>query len=184
MFSPDFILLGVYGLALTVAVGALLAACVTDFYTMTIPNILPALLAAAFVVAYGAGWGISHGGGEVIFAPLHIHALAFGLMLFVTFLMFAFGIWGAGDSKLAAAIALWIGLAGIVPFFITMSLAGLALILGNFVFSRTRFAIPGCGERSWVARVRRGERILPYGIAIAIGAISAFAACGYFGWPG
>lgn len=96
MFGPDFIFACLYGMAVVTAVGVLLSACVTDFYTMTIPNILPIVLAVAFFVAYGAAWGISQNGGEMMFAPLKIHAMAFGVMLVVTFLMFAFGVWGAG----------------------------------------------------------------------------------------
>ena len=167
-----------YGLAVIAALGALLAACVTDFRTMTIPNTLSIILAGAFFVAYGASFVM---GPEVTpFAEPWVHILAFIVMLFLTFLMFAFGVWGAGDSKLAAAIALWIGLKGILPFFVVMSLAGLGLILLNLVFARTRFAIPGCGPQSWPEKARRGERVLPYGIAIVAGALITFAVLGYF----
>ncbi len=167
-----------YCAAILVAMGALLAACVTDFRTMTIPNSLSAILACAFFAAYAASYGM--GPESTPFAAPWVHGLAFMMMLFVTFMMFAFGIWGAGDSKLAAAIALWIGIKGILPFLIVMSIAGLGLILLNFVFTRTRFAIPGCGPQSWPEKARRGERVLPYGIAIVFGALITFATLGYF----
>lgn len=167
-----------YGIAMFVAVGALLAACITDFRTMTIPNSLSLILAGAFFVAYGASFAM--GPDSTPFAAPWVHILAFIVMLFLTFLMFAFGVWGAGDSKLAAAIALWIGFKGILPFFVMMSLAGLGLILLNLVFTRTRFAIPGCGPQSWPEKARRGERVLPYGIAIVMGTLITFAVLGYF----
>lgn len=170
-----------YGVAVMVALGALLAACVTDFRMMTIPNILPVLIAVSFVVAYGASLAMP---GQGVFAAPWVHLIAFAVMLGVTFLMFAFGLWGAGDSKLAAAIALWIGIKGIIPFLLVMALAGLGLIALNLVFTKTRFAVPGCGPQSWPEKARRGERVLPYGIAIVAGAVAAFAALGYFQIPG
>ena len=170
-----------YCAGVLVALGALLAACVTDFRTMTIPNILPLLIAGSFVVAYAASFGVA---GDTPFAPPLVHLAAFAVMLLVTFLMFAFNLWGAGDSKLAAAIALWIGIKGIVPFLLVMSLAGLGLIALNLVFTRTKFPVPGCGPQSWPEKARRGERVLPYGIAIVAGAVAAFAALGYLQIPG
>jgi len=173
-----------YGLAILAALIILLRACISDFRTMTIPNILPLGLAIAFVLAYGASLGMAHSGGEAMFEPLRSHALAFAILFAVTFVMFALRVWGAGDSKLAAAVGLWVGIKGIMPFLMVMSLAGVGLVLVSWIIRRSQFGLTQFGPESWPMRVRDGAGIIPYGIAIAAGAAAAFFARGYFNIPG
>lgn len=173
-----------YGLAILAALIILLRACISDFRTMTIPNILPLGLAIAFVLAYGASLGMAHNGGGAMFDSLRIHALAFAILFAVTFVMFALRVWGAGDSKLAASVGLWIGLKGIMPFLMVMSLAGVGLVLAGWIIRRTQFSLAPFGAESWPTRIRGGEGVIPYGIAIAAGAAAAFFARGYFNIPG
>jgi prepilin peptidase CpaA len=174
------IFMAIYAAGVLLALAGLVAACISDFRTMTIPNFMPIMVAAGFVVAYGGAAGVAQDGGPVLFSSLAVHAVAFVLIFAVTFLMFALGVWGAGDSKLAAAIGLWLGLAGVVPFLLMMSIAGLGLV-AVFPILRRMSRVPlWLGPDSWWGRLAHGEKTVPYGIAIAVGAIWAFYRLGYF----
>lgn len=175
---------GVYGFAVLTALAVLLRACISDFRTMTIPNTLPLALAAAFVIAYCASLGMSYAGGVGVFAPVKVHALAFIALFAVTFLMFVLRIWGAGDSKLATAVGLWLGIKGIMPFLLVMSVVGVVLVLVSWAIRRTAFSVAALGPESWLVRSRDGQGVIPYGIAIAAGAVAAFFELGYFNIPG
>ncbi len=168
-----------YAGAVLVAVAAMLASCASDFRTMTIPNRYPVTIALAFVVAFGASLGLE----QSPFAAFYMHSMALGLMLGLTFIMFAVKVWGAGDSKLASALSLWFGLQGFSVFLLVMALGGLALIAVGAVIRR----LPDgplwlSGPGSWPQRLKSGDRVLPYGIAIAAGGLAAFAERGYFGF--
>ena len=181
MNNPEIIFFAsLYGLAVLAALGVLLLASISDFCTMTIPNRFPLALAALFMIAYGASSGLSHAGGEAMFASLKLHAIAFAVIFTITFVMFGLRVWGAGDSKLAASIGLWIGLKGIVPFLMVMAVAGVGLVLASWFIGRTKFSLGPLGADSWPVRVRSGAGVIPYGIAIAAGAVAAFFDLGYF----
>jgi prepilin peptidase CpaA len=95
-------------------------------------------------------------------------------VLVIGFAVFAFGAMGAGDVKLMSAVALWAGPGLAIPFLLFTSIAGgtIGLIMvtgmlymkwddgGTATSAVSRF-VP-----SWL---RRG--ILPYGVAICIGAL-------------
>jgi len=68
---------------------------------------------------------------------------------------------GGGDVKLAAALALWFSPAGTLRFLVYMSLAGGLLTLVMVVLHRVRS--------------REGRPEIPYGVAIAIGALAILA---------
>jgi prepilin peptidase CpaA len=65
---------------------------------------------------------------------------------------------GGGDVKLAAALALWFPPASTIKFLVLMSLAGGVLTLVVLAFHR--------------ARRREGRPEIPYGVAIAFGALA------------
>jgi prepilin peptidase CpaA len=71
------------------------------------------------------------------------------------------GMMGGGDVKLAAALALWFPPAVTVKFLVFMSLAGGALTLILVVWHRVK--------------QREGRPEIPYGVAIAIGALAVLA---------
>lgn len=172
----DIIGLGLYGAGLLGALAGLLWACKTDFMTMTIPNRVTLVIGAAFVPAYlGA-----HLAGLPVFQGPVAHLAALVLMLGLTFVMFMLRVWGAGDSKLASAVALWIGLQGFMMFMLSMAIAGLVLIAVVYGIRKLplhdRFPVG-----SWPARLYAGEKNLPYGIAIVAGAVAAMTVQGCFG---
>lgn len=86
-------------------------------------------------------------------------------------MLFHFGLIGGGDVKLAGALALWAGPAGIVPFLLVTSLAGgvvsLACVVGA-VYSARRDGRPFAA----------GSVRVPYGIAIALGGMPWVMAVG------
>jgi prepilin peptidase CpaA len=93
-------------------------------------------------------------------------ALAAGVIaLVVSFALYAAGAFGAGDSKLFAAVALFAGLGHLAQLAVITALAG-GLIAAVSLASRPR--------RALVMLTMRGKgdfgRGIPYGVAIAIGA--------------
>lgn len=168
------LLFALYGLSVLAAVVALLWACRTDFMTMTIPNAVSAAVAVAFIPAWGAATFLGLGVVEGIIS----HLAALGIVFVVTFIMFACRVWGAGDSKLITAASLWIGLQDVIGFLFIIAVIGfvLAMCFYTIRFVPSNIVFPA---KSWPDRVRAGERVLPYGIAIALGAIAVMAGRGY-----
>jgi prepilin peptidase CpaA len=173
---PELIaFVAIYDFAVLAALGFLLWACVTDFMTMTIPNQVSIGLIVSFAVAFIVAKMI----GLPAFSDWKTHAAALGAMFVLTFIMFLLKVWGAGDSKLASAVALWIGLKGFVTFLLVMSFAGVGLVLGSIILSKARLSYTGFEETSWPRRLKAGGKTIPYGIAIAFGAIWTFFTLGY-----
>lgn len=121
--------------------GTLALAALSDLRSRTIPNFMPVLLLVAFIpAAWFAGYGWPQ-------ALSHLGAAA--MVFAVAVLLFALRVWGGGDAKLVAAVALWIGFTALSRFVVIMALAGGVLALVMLLIYGRR------------ARV-------PYGIAIAI----------------
>ena len=145
----------------------LLAAGAWDLASFTIPNWISIALAASFApAALLAG------------VPLSDIGVSFAVgagMLVVGAGMFALGWIGGGDAKLMAAAALWVGLRGLAPFAIYTALAGglraLALVALRSAWLRP-LAAAGPG---WTQRLATPGESAPYGVAIAVGALIAFA---------
>ena len=136
-----------------------------DLATMKIPNwISLALVALFFPVAFLAG-----------LAPLAVAAhVGVGLLaLFVGMGMFALRWIGGGDAKLMAASCLWLGWASSAAFLLWTAIAGGAFCL-LLMAARThlQFAIPFAP--GWATRLMEPKGDVPYGVAIAIGALLAF----------
>jgi prepilin peptidase CpaA len=154
-------------LVLCIFAGLVIGAAVKDLSTFTIPNWISIALAATFVPA-ALAVGVSIPAIGVSFAVgLAALTLAVG--------MFALGWIGGGDAKLMAAAALWVGLKGVAPFALYTGLAGGALALG-LVALRSAWVRPliEAGPR-WARRLATPGEAAPYGVAIAIGALAAFA---------
>ena len=133
--------------------------------SFTIPNWISLAAAAMFVPA-------------ALFLGLPLSALGMCAMVGVAALiggigMFALGWIGGGDAKLFAACALWLGWPAVAPFLIWTALAGggLAVML---LWSR-RLAGPVIADGpAWVGRLMTPGEDVPYGLAIAAGALIAF----------
>lgn len=115
--------------------------------------------------------------------------------LVIGFPLFALGGFGAGDVKLLAAVGAFVGSGGLLPVVIYGGLAGGFLALGSAI--RRGVVVPVLMS-SWdlllhlVTFGRRGERptlttpgahAVPYGVAIAVGAVVAWFFPLYVGGP-
>jgi prepilin peptidase CpaA len=140
-------------------------AAASDLFTMTISNRVSLALAAGFLVlAVFGGMGMDE---------LLSHLAAGALLLVVAFGCFAFGWIGGGDAKVAAAAALWFGFPHLVDYLLYASLFGgaLTLLLLQFRQWPLPFALAG---QPWLARLHEKESGIPYGIALAIGALMIY----------
>jgi prepilin peptidase CpaA len=144
---------------------AVIVAAVRDATTFTIPNWLCAVAALAFFpVALACGLSPM---GYLLALGLFVAALAAGMA------MFAFGWIGGGDAKLFAVCGLWLGGAAIWPFLAWTAVAGGALALGLLFGRRMAQAVP-LAQAPWLARLLTPGENVPYGVAIAVGALAAF----------
>ena len=150
---------------LSVLPGAVAFAAAMDIFTMTIPNRISIVLVLAFFpLALLAGLGPSEIASHVAAGVL---LLAVGMALF-------FGGWfGGGDAKLMAAIALWVGLDSLLPYVLCVALAG--GLLATIFESVRSVPLPKIllGE-AWAMRLHRQDGGIPYGIALAAGALLVF----------
>jgi prepilin peptidase CpaA len=139
----------------------MIAAGTGDVLTLRIPNWLNLFIAGCFLVlalAAGMPWGI-----------LGLHLAAGTGMLVLGALLLGLGLFGGGDAKLLASASLWIGVEGLLPFLFATSLAGGLLALW----------IAGSRLLPGARRTEPGRADVPYGFAIAAGAIVAFTANGF-----
>lgn len=137
-------------------------AAASDLFTMTISNrVSLALVAGFFALGFASGM-----------APYDMmtHVGAGALVLVVAFTCFAMGWMGGGDAKVAASVALWFGFAHLMDFLLYASLFGGALTLLLLQFRQ--WPLPyGLAGQAWLARLHAKETGIPYGIALALGAL-------------
>jgi prepilin peptidase CpaA len=146
----------------------MIAAALFDVATMTIPNRISIILVPAFfLAALLSRMPLPEIG-------LHLGVGVAALVLMIGF--FAMGWLGGGDAKLLAAASLWVGPAAAAPFVVFTVLAGgglaLALLMARAV------ARPWEQAPEWVRRLLTPKGAIPYGVAIAAGAIAAFPGAG------
>jgi prepilin peptidase CpaA len=145
---------------------AMAFAAATDLFTMTIPNRLTLGLSVAFFVLApiaGLGWQdiLSHMGGGAT-------------MLLAGILLFSLGWLGGGDAKLLAAASLWLGFDQLAMFLTYTAAFGGALALAILAYRGapvSAFPLPG-----WAARLHTKGEGMPYGVAIAAGALFVYPA--------
>jgi prepilin peptidase CpaA len=132
---------------------------------MTISNRVSLALVAGFLVLALLGG----------MAPYQIlsHVGAGAAVLAVTFACFAMGWVGGGDAKVAAAAALWFGFAHLMNYLVYASLFGGALTLLLLQFRQWPLPYPLAGQ-AWLLKLHAKESGIPYGIALAIGALMVY----------
>ncbi|WFU55390.1 prepilin peptidase [Bradyrhizobium pachyrhizi] len=137
-------------------------AAASDLLTMTIPNrISLALVAGFFVLAPLTGMGVH---------DILTHAGAGALVLVVAFGMFAMGWVGGGDAKVAAAASLWFGFEHLLPYLVFASLFGGALTVLLLQLRQWPLPYP-LASQAWLSRLHDKQTGIPYGIALALGAL-------------
>lgn len=152
-------------------VAGVLAAMLCDVTRFRIPNAIPLAIAALFpLFALTA----------TMPAPWLSHLAAGGLALTVGLVLFQLRLFGGGDVKLIAAIALWLGLSGLPQFLMHMGLIG--GVLGILLLGARALAgglqgrrLPGEDALQGVGMprlLRRGEPV-PYAVAIGLATLLA-----------
>ena len=146
-------------------------AAAMDLLTMRISNRISIALAASFFVA-------------ALFAGLPLHDVlshigAGAVVLVAAMLLFALGGFGGGDGKLLAAGALWIGFEGLLMFLLFVALAGGALAVA-ILFYRRIPAIEALPVPEWALNLHKQGTGIPYGIAIAAGALLIYPDTAWF----
>jgi prepilin peptidase CpaA len=149
---------------LAVFPAGLIAAALEDATSFTIPNRIPAVIAAAFLPAAL----IAHLPVEALDLHLAVGAAAFALGV----VLFALRWCGGGDAKLMAAAVLWLGLPALVGFMFWTCVAGGVLALGLILIRQGVLAPYAARGPVWLGRLI-AESSLPYGLAIAFGALMA-----------
>jgi prepilin peptidase CpaA len=140
-------------------------AAASDLFTMTISNRVSLALAAGFLVlATLSGM-----------APTEIlmHLGAGALVLVVAFFCFAKGWVGGGDAKIAATAAIWFGFTHLLNYLVYASLFGGALTLLLLQFRQWPLPYALAGQ-DWLLRLHAKESGIPYGIALASGALMIY----------
>lgn len=140
-------------------------AAASDLFTMTISNRVSILLVAGlFALALMSGMPL---------VEIASHAGAGLLVLVVAFACFAFGWMGGGDAKVATSIALWFGFAHLLEFLLYASLFGGVLTLALLQFRQWPLPYALC-KQGWLLHLHHKETGIPYGIALAIGALMVY----------
>lgn len=137
-----------------------------DLTSYTIPNWISLALIAAFLPA-----------ALVVGAPLAQIGLCLAIGLGGLVLgmgMFAAGWIGGGDGKLFAVCALWLGWPAALPFMLYTGLAGGLLTIAILTLRSGWLAPAVAGGPAWLRKLGTTGGDLPYGVAIAVGALAAF----------
>ena len=142
-----------------------IAAALSDLTTMKIPNWISGLLIlgffpAAFLVGLSPMTVLAHVGVALV-------------ALFVGMGLFALRVIGGGDAKLMAAACLWLGVTGSSIFVLWTGVAGGVFCLA-LLFARTQLRPHIFGAPQWIDSLLEPKGDIPYGVAIAIGALMAF----------
>jgi prepilin peptidase CpaA len=134
-----------------------------DLASYTIPNFIPLIVLVSFgVFSIAAGYTA---------ASYETHALAALIALVAGFACFALGFVGGGDAKLFAAVAAWFGLHDLFQYALVASVFGGALTL--FLLAARQWPLPAAlASRAWMMRLHEPRAGIPYGVALAAGAIA------------
>ncbi|GAA0651721.1 A24 family peptidase [Brevundimonas lenta] len=152
---------------LAVMPALVIVAGLKDLTSMKIPNWISGLLILFFFpTALAVG-----------LPPLDI-AIHLGVAvaaLLVGMGMFALRWIGGGDAKLMAAACLWLGLSGSGMFLLWTGVMG-GLFCLILLFARMHSRPYLAGAPGWVVQLMEPKGDIPYGVAIAAGALMAYEA--------
>jgi prepilin peptidase CpaA len=144
----------------------MLFAAISDMLSMTIANRVPLLLLATFaLVAPMTG---------MVWSDFGSHFLAGGLVLAVTFTLFAIGGMGGGDAKLLAATAVWMGFgAQLLEYLVYSAFWGGLLTLAILAYRGSAIAI-FTGRNPFLRNFADQTAGIPYGIALGLGGLLVY----------
>ena len=143
----------------------LVLAAFTDFLEMTIPNRIPLVLFAAFlVIAPFSGLGL---------VELGWHLVAATMVFSACFALFAINVMGGGDAKLLTAAALWFGFNhSLFEFLAFTGYIGGVLTLVVIVMRANWDVLATVGVKLPMCFMTASK--IPYGIAIGAAGLMAY----------
>lgn len=139
--------------------------CVSDIRSLRIPNWHSLVILCCFAPAWWAMPGL--------FGALWQHVGAMGFMFVMTYAMFILGMVGGGDSKFATALGLWIGLKGLILFMFYMAIIGGVVGIASLAIRKYK-PFKNLKAGSWAEQAQSGRNVVPYGLAIGLGAWVTF----------
>jgi prepilin peptidase CpaA len=159
-------------IALTAFAALVVYAALSDASRLIIPNWISIALAVIFpIAALSVGAPLMGVGLNILFG--------FGVLA-VGFVLFQFNVFGGGDAKLLAAVAIWTGTTAILPFILWTAIAGGVMAL---VLLTARQLIPAGSYPSFVDHLLKKQNGIPYGVAIMFGALMAIPSLPYLSSP-
>lgn len=143
----------------------LIIAAMHDVTSMKIPNWISGLLIVSFFFV-------------ALATQLPVAVIGVSVALSIAILIIAMGMFaakwiGGGDAKLLAASMLWMGATGGLPFILYTALAGGGFCLFLLTVRRYLPVLAHTGP-NWVIQLMQPKGDIPYGVAIAIGALLAY----------
>jgi prepilin peptidase CpaA len=153
-------------LLLAVFPAMVIVAGLRDVTSYTIPNWISGLLIVAFFPA-ALALGLPLG-------ALGTHLAVGAAALVLGMVMFALGWIGGGDAKLFAAAGLWLGVPAAFTYLAVTGVAGGGLAVA-LLGLRSAWLRPYVQTGpAWFGRLATPGENVPYGVAIAAGALAAF----------
>ncbi len=139
----------------------MMTAAYRDALTMTIPNWVSVMILLGFFVVIPFVWT-----GWAAFGT-HI---AVGVSVFLFgFVLFACGWLGGGDAKLMAATSFWWQWPDLLLYVTYTTLAG--GVIAIFILWGRKFVPAQILSADWLYRLVKDETRMPYGLALAFGAM-------------
>lgn len=149
-------------LLLTAFSGVVLFAMVSDIRGMTIPNEVSIALLFLFVPVAGiSGIGLE---------DLALHFAAGFVMFAIGAALFALNMFGGGDVKMLAAVAVWVGFDNLLALLLLVTLIGGVLSIAILGIKRSSITA-SFGALPWLHGPAAEQNKIPYGIAIGLGAL-------------
>ena len=142
-------------------------AAISDLLSMTIANRVSLLLVASFAVLApltGMDWSV-----------YGMHFAAMACVLAVTFTLFAIGGMGGGDAKLIAATSIWMGFGPVLMTYLVISAAVGGLLTLAILRYRGSTLEVYTGGNIFLRNLADPAKGVPYGVALGIGGLFAFA---------
>jgi len=141
-------------------------AALSDILSMTIANTVSAILLLTFAVIApltGMEW-----------SAYGWHFAAGGLVLAVTFALFALGGMGGGDAKLVASSAVWTGFGHqLLGYLVASAVMGGVLTIAILAYRKSPLALY-TGRNMFLRHFADEKAGIPYGVALGIGGLVAY----------
>lgn len=162
--ASDLILLSI----VIVAAFSTIQAMISDFKEFIIPNSASLLIIASFLGFKMVELNIGQTSWQEIGYSLIIAMVIFT----ISFLIYYFGQFGAGDVKFLSALSLWAGTTYMMDLLLIMAMSGGVLAL--FIMLKSRHKEHTEPSNSHIANSQVEQRV-PYGIAIGLGGLYVLA---------